>query len=305
MSIFRLLSASALARPLRSKNWTALHVNQVVCAATAPKGSLNHQYVESKDYNCKTKSRAWWVPAQRERDLRDIQKGKGCGDEELAFDHHRIHSSDQFPFPTKTLQQKCVQLRSLRAAASTERFGAIERERNPAHSCHDASRQYSSVKREVSNEGRDTEKQGRKASEGLGGPAPTTPITENAGVGSGGSMNAGWSYEEACTVPNLVSLARALSAPWLGLCIINDQWEIAIGKSYKYNWGHLGFTLSAFLCLSFSSEASDFLPRTYLSSNSESMLNNIIAFSFLGPSYQLGLLSQASATGWTVIWRKG
>ena len=40
---------------------------------------------------------------------------------------------------------------------------------------------------------------------------------------------AGWSYQEACTWPNLVSSARALASPFLGYCIINESWTIAVG----------------------------------------------------------------------------
>ena len=44
-----------------------------------------------------------------------------------------------------------------------------------------------------------------------------------------GSKSAGWTYKEACTLPNLISLSRALSAPLLGACIVNDAWQVAIG----------------------------------------------------------------------------
>ena len=40
---------------------------------------------------------------------------------------------------------------------------------------------------------------------------------------------AGWSYEKACTIPNLISFARLVSGPCLGLCITHDMWSLAVG----------------------------------------------------------------------------
>ena len=58
-----------------------------------------------------------------------------------------------------------------------------------------------------------------------------TRNAESFGASSGRDDNeaAGWSYEEACTIPNLISLSRALSAPVLGYCIVTEAWPIAIG----------------------------------------------------------------------------
>ncbi len=68
---------------------------------------------------------------------------------------------------------------------------------------------------------------GKGSEEGEGRPAPGAASASEAEFST--NAETGWSYEKACTVPNLVSLARAVSSPFLGYCIVSEQYALALG----------------------------------------------------------------------------